>query len=352
MLRTLHQKLSSPERRKPSPSETKRRQTQKQTTARLNREKIDLQRQAKLRLQTSRQEQIAKTKEEVMLAQNRAIHERLERAAVAREAKLKSVAKKAENEARKVNEVQFINEMTEQDRTAQLHKKLEDGEKRRLVFIGSIREKAEKQNERVEARRLREEDRERQLREAMQKRHEEAERRKAEALEEQRRKLDEMVIEASAKVSERRTEMEKEREAKLALQRERAERAEQERRSWSAEEEAAEKARFAEEVTRSAEEMQIREKQMKKRARKVKARIASLSDPQETLSASSQGKSILFPTLLAVCTGNSRTSTIVAEEISPDLLTAYLRARSERDESLTQAKRFPSIYWESALAFF
>mmetsp|Transcript_946 Transcript_946/g.2222 ORF Transcript_946/g.2222 Transcript_946/m.2222 type:complete len:1635 (-) Transcript_946:48-4952(-) len=391
MLRTLHQKLSSPERRKPSPSETKRRQAQKQTTARLNREKIDLQRQAKLRLQSSRQEQIAKTKEEVMLAQGRAINERLERAAVAREAKLKSVAKKAENEARKVNEVQFINEMTEQDRTAQLHKKLEDGEKRRLVFIGSIREKAEKQIERVEACRLREEDRERQLREAMQRRHEEAEKRKAEALEEQRRKLDEMVLEASAKVSERRTEMEKEREAKLALQRERKERAEQERRRLllakrtssrastvsplltnsgystpsssagqngpisvsttsggsapaatftqcstgaddsnivtptfrlkneestgsspqlhtssnslvvnpllpgsscgystasprtalfgSAEDEAAEKARFAEEVSRSGEEMQTKEKQMKKRARKVKAKIASMAVP-------------------------------------------------------------------------
>jgi len=229
VMRTLHEKLSSPERRRPSPWETKRRQVQKQATAKLNREKIDLVRQAKLRRLSSRQEQAAKTKEEGILAQERAISERLERAAVAREAKLKSVAKKAENESLKVNEIQFINELTEQEKMAQLNKKLEDGEKRRLEYIGTIRERAEKQSERAEARRLREEDKERQLREAMQKRHEDAEKRKAEALEEQRRKLDEMVIEATAKVNERRTEMEKEREARLLLIRERKERAEQER---------------------------------------------------------------------------------------------------------------------------
>eukprot|EP00516_Mucochytrium_quahogii_P000915 CAMPEP_0203746630 /NCGR_PEP_ID=MMETSP0098-20131031/2017_1 /ASSEMBLY_ACC=CAM_ASM_000208 /TAXON_ID=96639 /ORGANISM=" , Strain NY0313808BC1" /LENGTH=1387 /DNA_ID=CAMNT_0050634795 /DNA_START=524 /DNA_END=4684 /DNA_ORIENTATION=+ len=229
MMRALHQKLSSPERRKPSPSETKRRQVEKQATARLNREMIELQRQAKLRLQSSRQEQAAKTKEEGILAQERAICERLERAAVAREAKLKSVAKKAENESIKVNEIQFINEMTELEKTAQFRKKMEDGEKRRQEFIGKVRGKAGKQSERAEALRLREKGKEKLLREAMQKRHEDAEKRKAEALEEQRRRLDEMLLEASAKVTERRTEMEKEREARIMLIKEREERAEQER---------------------------------------------------------------------------------------------------------------------------
>jgi len=322
LLRSLHQKLLSPERKKPSPSETRRRQVEKQETAKLNREKIDLQKKAKLRLQSSRQEQVAKTKEEVILAQERAISEKLERAAVAREAKLKSVAKKAENESQKVNEILFINEMTEQERNAQLHKKLEDGEKRRMEFIGTIRGKAEKQTERAEARRLREMDKERQLREAMQRRHEEAEKRKAEALEEQRRKLDEMVVEASAKVSERRTEMEKEREAKLALIKEREERAEQERRkrllaktssgraitspdagfeedaadseetgiSSQCEEQlrqnreeqdhvAAERAQFAAEVSRASEEMQAKEKAMKKKARKARMKLAQISGP-------------------------------------------------------------------------
>jgi len=225
LMRSLHEKLSSPERRKPSPSETKRRQVEKQATAKLNREKIDLQRQAKLRVQSSRQEQAAKTKEEGILAQERAISERLERAAVAREAKLKSVAKKAENESHKVHEIQFINEMTEQEKTAQWHKRLEDGEKRRRQFIGTIRGKAEKQSERAEAQRQRKEDKERQLREAIQKRQEDAEKRKAEVLEEQRRK----ALEASTKIIERRTGLEKEREAKLVFIKEREERAEQER---------------------------------------------------------------------------------------------------------------------------
>lgn len=229
MVRTLHAKLSSPERRKPSPSETRRKQVAKQANAELNRAKLERERQEKLRLQSSRQSQVAKVKQEGLMAQERAFSEKLERAAVIREANLKKVAKKAENESLKVNEVQFINEMTELDRGAQLSKRLEKGEKRRLEYIETIREKAEKQAEKAQAQKMRKEGREKQLRDAMQKRHEEAEKRKATALEEQKRRLEEMHTEAGAKVNERRTEMEREREARLQAIREREERVEQER---------------------------------------------------------------------------------------------------------------------------
>jgi hypothetical protein len=62
------------------------------------------------------------------------------------------------------------------------------------------------------------------------------------------------------------------------------------------------------------------------------------------------GNAILLPTLLSICVDNARALGVVAEELSPLLLSAYLKRRTDADAA-NQAKRFPKRLWGRAVEF-
>jgi len=73
-------------------------------------------------------------------------------------------------------------------------------------------------------------------------------------------------------------------------------------------------------------------------------------------------KTILFPTLVAVCFRNGRNNTILQQEVSPHLLTDYLRSElTQKDDSNVKLQvparfllrnRLPVELWEEAIDFF
>ena len=75
--RSLHEKLSSPDRKKPSPTETRRRQDEKQTKAQLNRAKLKLSRHAKFKSQLNRMQTAANIHQGKLENQEKAYEDKL-----------------------------------------------------------------------------------------------------------------------------------------------------------------------------------------------------------------------------------------------------------------------------------
>ncbi|GMH67258.1 hypothetical protein TrST_g7385 [Triparma strigata] len=121
---SLHDKLSSPDRRRPSPAETEARLKERTEKAALRRkEREDA---AKLKLAKAA-ERIEKARNSVELKSQEAaasLNEKMKQAEEQAERHRLSIVKKAESENMKVEEISFINALTEKDFEEQLSQKL------------------------------------------------------------------------------------------------------------------------------------------------------------------------------------------------------------------------------------
>eukprot|EP00741_Cyanophora_paradoxa_P003501 tig00000711_g3399.t1 len=182
--RELHEKLSSPERKKRPPTEVKRMQEERQARARELREKREIEKQEKLRLVTHRIQNVSEKQEQESSRRRVEIESKLDRAGSLHEAHLQEIVRKASNEAEKVSEVAFIERLQQANAKIALEEKVKESENRRLERIEETkrrsREEAEKQAAVLERKRRNEAERlnriankEERLREAAQKREEE-----------------------------------------------------------------------------------------------------------------------------------------------------------------------------------
>lgn len=78
--KSLHEKLSSPDRIKRNAMEVKRRQEEKQAAATRNREKIEYELQSKLRMKSNRVRRITEMKQRIRESKQIELEERLEKA--------------------------------------------------------------------------------------------------------------------------------------------------------------------------------------------------------------------------------------------------------------------------------
>ena len=143
--RTLHEKLSSPDRRKRSPSETKRRQDHRFVIAGMNRLKIDSARQTRLRLAAEKVKHVNARKANKLAHQETLMWSRLTKADAQHEAHLRWIMRKAESENTKVDEVSFIQTLTAEHRKATLAQRLENVAVRRERYLHDIRTRASDQ---------------------------------------------------------------------------------------------------------------------------------------------------------------------------------------------------------------
>ena len=140
--RSLHAKLSSPERAKPTPSDAHQRLIQKHSLARINRERIQAEKREKLNTK-NRQVITSKEQRESAKAELESnMQKRLDRAEEVRQEQLKLRQRSALSELDKVSEVSFINSLGQGAKAAALQKKLDDAMARRQ---DSLEEKLAKQ---------------------------------------------------------------------------------------------------------------------------------------------------------------------------------------------------------------
>ncbi|GMH79494.1 hypothetical protein TrLO_g4063 [Triparma laevis f. longispina] len=121
---SLHDKLSSPDRRRPSPAETEARLKERTEKAALRRKERDDATKLKL---AKAAERIEKARNSVELKSQEAaasLNEKMKQAEEQAERHRLSIVKKAESENMKVEEISFINALTEKDFEEQLSHKL------------------------------------------------------------------------------------------------------------------------------------------------------------------------------------------------------------------------------------
>lgn len=208
--RTLHEKLSSPERRKRSPSETKRLHEQRFFAAEKNRVKIDSARQDRFRLAAERSKDVNERNAQKLAMQEEMMWAKLGRADALHEAHLRWIVRKATSENTKVDEVGFIKSMTTEHRKASLQQRLDEVAERRERHLHQIRTRASTNFENVRAVTKRRDKRiESTIAEkhaAMLKRHEDVEARRQELQNDMKRKIVKIACKES-NVSERRKDI-------------------------------------------------------------------------------------------------------------------------------------------------
>lgn len=126
----LHQKLSSPKRRPPSPAETKRRHDERQLGAERNRGRLRSERSLRLQQAAEHAEHVRARSHEWRSACSANIALRHARAGANHAAYIASVRRRAVRETAKVDEVSFINELTSQEVQADLRRRLQEVEAR------------------------------------------------------------------------------------------------------------------------------------------------------------------------------------------------------------------------------
>ncbi|GAX74408.1 hypothetical protein CEUSTIGMA_g1856.t1 [Chlamydomonas eustigma] len=127
----LHEKLLSPGRRK-SPQETKQASDERHARAGRFREALAEVKQARLARHTKPKGEAVKSMMEERVEQiQQKFEEKIARSAELRQQHLASIVQKAGEEGRKVAEVAFINQLTDEDKKIVLQMKLEEGEARR-----------------------------------------------------------------------------------------------------------------------------------------------------------------------------------------------------------------------------
>lgn len=184
--RLLHLKLSSPERRKPSPSETRRRSEERAARAELNRRQLEEERQARLRSQANRVRDITERQAARAAEQEEELRRRLSEAEARHEAHVEAIKVRAESENQKVNEVTFITKLTQEEARKGILQKQQAAEARRNERLKGIVDSASERNaeerERLLRLRAKEEEEAEARRTSMEKRLENARAKKEDAL--------------------------------------------------------------------------------------------------------------------------------------------------------------------------
>ncbi|KAK7501611.1 hypothetical protein BaRGS_00007042, partial [Batillaria attramentaria] len=201
----MHEKLSSPSRKR-SPTESKRRHEEKQAKAQELREKLLQEKAERLRDLSKKVEEVRSLKEDLMRQARLTVEQKLQRAEEKRLLHLKETAQKAHEERAKANEIAFINTLEAQNKRHDIMSKHQESEAR----LEDIREERQRRHEEKQAKEAAVEERRRAL---------EAERKaKLQDMQERRKQRD-------ARIMQQQQEKEKERqEAMRAKEKDREER--------------------------------------------------------------------------------------------------------------------------------
>ncbi|XP_053258622.1 S phase cyclin A-associated protein in the endoplasmic reticulum isoform X3 [Podarcis raffonei] len=186
----MHEKLSSPSRKR-TIAESKKKHEEKQMKAQQLREKLREEKTLKLQKLMEREKDVRKWKEELLDQRRRMMEEKLLHAEFKREVQLQAIVKKAQEEEAKVNEIAFINTLEAQNKRHDVLSKLKEYEQR----LNELQEERQRRQEEKQAR--------------------------DEAVQERKRALE---AERQARVEELLTKR-KEQEARIELQRQEKERA-------------------------------------------------------------------------------------------------------------------------------
>ncbi|XP_010191581.1 PREDICTED: S phase cyclin A-associated protein in the endoplasmic reticulum, partial [Mesitornis unicolor] len=125
----MHEKLSSPSRKR-TIAESKKKHEEKQMKAQQLREKLREEKSLKLQKLMEREKDVRKWKEELLDQRRRMMEEKLLHAEFKREVQLQAIVKKAQEEEAKVNEIAFINTLEAQNKRHDVLNKLKEYEQR------------------------------------------------------------------------------------------------------------------------------------------------------------------------------------------------------------------------------
>ncbi|KAK1789845.1 hypothetical protein P4O66_015727 [Electrophorus voltai] len=143
----MHEKLSSPSRRR-TIAESKKKHEEKQLKAQQLRDKLKEEKTHKLQKLLEREKEVRKWKEELLDQRRRMMEEKLVHAEFKRELQLQAIVKKAQEEEAKVNEIAFINTLEAQNKRHDVLAKLNEYEQR----LNELQEERQKRQEEKQAR--------------------------------------------------------------------------------------------------------------------------------------------------------------------------------------------------------
>eukprot|EP00076_Gallus_gallus_P044350 XP_025009888.1 S phase cyclin A-associated protein in the endoplasmic reticulum isoform X5 [Gallus gallus] len=143
----MHEKLSSPSRKR-TIAESKKKHEEKQMKAQQLREKLREEKALKLQKLMEREKDVRKWKEELLDQRRRMMEEKLLHAEFKREVQLQAIVKKAQEEEAKVNEIAFINTLEAQNKRHDVLNKLKEYEQR----LNELQEERQRRQEEKQAR--------------------------------------------------------------------------------------------------------------------------------------------------------------------------------------------------------
>ncbi|XP_074925629.1 S phase cyclin A-associated protein in the endoplasmic reticulum isoform X4 [Chelonoidis abingdonii] len=143
----MHEKLSSPSRKR-TIAESKKKHEEKQMKAQQLREKLREEKTLKLQKLMEREKDVRKWKEELLDQRRRMMEEKLLHAEFKREVQLQAIVKKAQEEEAKVNEIAFINTLEAQNKRHDVLSKLKEYEQR----LSELQEERQRRQEEKQAR--------------------------------------------------------------------------------------------------------------------------------------------------------------------------------------------------------
>ncbi|XP_036271490.1 S phase cyclin A-associated protein in the endoplasmic reticulum isoform X2 [Pipistrellus kuhlii] len=143
----MHEKLSSPSRKR-TIAESKKKHEEKQMKAQQLREKLREEKTLKLQKLLEREKDVRKWKDELLDQRRRMMEEKLLHAEFKRELQLQAIVKKAQEEEAKVNEIAFINTLEAQNKRHDVLSKLKEYEQR----LNELQEERQRRQEEKQAR--------------------------------------------------------------------------------------------------------------------------------------------------------------------------------------------------------
>jgi len=147
----IQQRLSSPERRKKTPLETKLEVDTKQSQAERRRQQLESERKNRARKTNDRTRTISEMQHVRNERARTLITEKLERADQIRDQHILYIRKKAETENIKVNEIAFITKLSTENKLFAIQRKLEESEHRRMAMLEEMKRKLEENAVKEEA---------------------------------------------------------------------------------------------------------------------------------------------------------------------------------------------------------
>lgn len=150
-VRTLHDKLMSPEKKKKTTSDLKKEAEEKHARALRIRSELETERVQKLQRTSQKLNRVSEWHAVRHLKLREGMHARHQRSESRHEAFLAQVAKRAGDESSKVNEVRFITSLNEENKKLILRQKLHGSELRRAEKLQVIKSKQKEDLAREEA---------------------------------------------------------------------------------------------------------------------------------------------------------------------------------------------------------